>query len=121
VPDGWKSVSVGAYTPSGKLTDQTALLQLAAPVPPNLLLSSMETQLTQYDLKVKFVQTGTRAANGLDWKIYSAKVSIDAIDLALGQKDATTYCVLLTSPVSDRAVLYQAVFLPAIDHLQSQP
>ena len=120
VPAGWKKVSAGAYTPSGKLTDQTALLQQAAPVAPDMLLNLLESQLAQADVKVKFEQTGTRSANGLDWKIYSTKASISGIDLALGQKGATTYLVLLQSPLSDRAVLYPAVFLAAIDHLQAQ-
>ena len=120
VPEGWKRVSVGAYTPGGKLTDQTALLQQAAPVAPDMLLNLLESQLAQSDVKVKFEQTGSRSANGLDWKLYSAKAAISGIDLALGQKDATTYLVLLQSPLSDRAVLYQAVFLAAIDNLKAQ-
>ena len=120
-PDNWQKVSLGTYTPSGQLIDQTALLQQAGPIQPSMFLNLMKTQLAQSGIKTDFAETGTRAANGLTWKLYAATVSIAGIDIAIAEGDPLTYFVLLQSPIGDRAVLYTAVFLPAIDALKSSP
>jgi hypothetical protein len=40
------------------------------------------------------------------------------VDLAVGTRDNVTYFILLQAPKNDHAVLYEAVFLPAIDALK---
>jgi hypothetical protein len=118
IPDGWKEISGGAYSPSGKVTDSTAILMQAAPVPAETLVSLFESQLASNDVKATFEKTGTRSANGIDWDIYSTSISIADVDLAVGEKDNMTYLVLLQAPKNDHAVLHEAVFLPAVDALQ---
>ncbi|MBP7688310.1 MAG: alpha/beta fold hydrolase [Thermoflexales bacterium] len=119
VPADWKKVSLGTYTPSGQLTDQSALLQQAGPIQPSMFLNLMKGQLAQSGIKTDFVETGTREANGLTWTLYAATVSIAGVDIAIAQADKLTYFVLLQSPITDRDVLYSAVFLPAVDALKS--
>jgi len=119
VPDSWKKLSAGAYSPSGKMTDSTALVHMAAPLPANSLISLLESQFASTDHKVKFEKTGTRSANGTSWDLYSAQISIAQIDLAVGTKDGTTYLVMMQSLLNDHPVLYDAVFLPAVDALKS--
>ena len=118
IPDGWKEISGGAYSPSGKVTDSTAVLMQAAPVPAETLVGLFESQLASSDIKAKFEKSGTRSANGIDWDLYSTAISIAEVDLAVGERDGMTYLVLLQAPKNDHAVLYEAVFLPAIDTLQ---
>lgn len=119
VPAGWQKVGPGTYTPSGQLTDQSALLQQAGPIQPSMFLNLMKNQLAQSGIKTDFAETGTREANGLTWKLYAATVSIAGVDIAIAEGDGLTYFVLLQSPVTDRDVLYNAVFLPAVDALKS--
>lgn len=119
VPADWKKVSLGTYTPSGQLTDQSALLQQAGPIQPSMFLNLMKSQLAQSGIKTDFAETGTREANGLTWKLYAATVSIAGVDIAIAEGDSLTYFVLLQSPITDRDVLYDAVFLPAVDALKS--
>jgi pimeloyl-ACP methyl ester carboxylesterase len=119
VPVDWKKVSLGTYTPSGQLTDQSALLQQAGPIQPSMFLNLMKSQLAQSGIKTDFAETGTRAANGLTWKLYAATISIAGVDIAIAEGDGITYFVLLQSPITDRDVLYNAVFLPAVDALKS--
>ena len=119
VPDSWKKLSAGAYSINGKMTDSTALVHMAAPLPAESLIGLLESQFASTDYKVKFEKTGTRSANGISWDLYSAQISIAQIDLAIGAKDGTTYMVMLQSPLNDHAVLYDAVFLPGVDALKS--
>ncbi len=119
IPDSWKKIGAGTYSPNGKLTDSTALLLQAAPVPPETLVQLFESQLASNEVKAKFERTATRSANGIEWEIYSTAISIATVDLAVGTQDNTTYIILLQAPKHDHAVLYDAVFLPAIDALKS--
>jgi len=118
VPDGWKKISAGAYSPNGKLTDSTAIVQQAAPIPAETLVNLLESQFASSDIKAKFEKTATRSANGIDWDIYSTSISIADVDLAVGTQGNMTYLILLQAPKNDHAVWYEAVFLPAIDALQ---
>ena len=118
-PSDWKKVSLGTYTPSGQLTDQTALLQQAGPIQPSMFLNLMKSQLAQSGIKTDFAETGTREANGFTWKLYAATVSIAGVDIAIAEANKLTYLVVLQSPITDRDVLYHAVFLPAVDALKS--
>jgi pimeloyl-ACP methyl ester carboxylesterase len=117
-PDGWKKLGPGTYTPTGKATDPVGLVQQAAPLPPDTLLNLLENQLKGSDATIKFEQTGTRSANGIDWNLYSAVMSASGIDLALGEKDKVTYLVMMQSLSIDRKVLYEAIFLPAVEALK---
>lgn len=119
VPDSWKKLSAGAYSINGKMTDNTALVHMAAPLPAESLIGLLESQFASTDYKVKFEKTGTRSANGTSWDLYSTQISIAQIDLAIGAKDGTTYMVMMQSPLNDHPVLYDAVFLPAVDALKS--
>ncbi|MFN8596829.1 MAG: alpha/beta fold hydrolase, partial [Anaerolineae bacterium] len=117
-PDSWQKIGPGTFTPSGEVTDQTALLIQAGPIKPDMFINLMKTQIEQSGIKVDFQKTGTRSANSLDWTLYSTTVSIAAIDMAVAEGKDVTYFVLLQSPPGDRDALYQGAFLPAIDALK---
>jgi len=117
-PDGWPSVGPGAYTPTGSLTDQTALVQQAAPVAPDMVLRLMESQFEQAGAKAKFEQVGTRQANGLDWILYRADISIIGVDMAVAESGGTTYLVLMQSLIDERDSLTDVLFLPVVDALK---
>ena len=118
IPEGWKEITPGAYSPNGKLTDQTVIMVQAAPIDPDTLLNLFENQLRSADFNVKFEPTGKRQSNGIEWTIYSGEALIAAVDIALGVKDKTTYLILMQSPLSDRDVLREAILWPTIDALK---
>ena len=120
VPDGWKKISAGVYSPNGKMTDSTAIVQQAAPLPAETLVKLLESQFASNEIKAEFEKTATRSANGIDWDIYSTSISIADVDLAVGAQGNMTYIILLQAPKNDHAVWYEAVFLPAVDALQPQ-
>ena len=118
VPDGWVEISPGAYTPKGELTDQTALIQQAAPLAPQAFLRFFETQLKQSGVDAVFEEVERRRANGLDWTIYSVTASIAVVDLALAEKDGVTYVIVFQSLIDEHAAWYEAVFLAAVEGLR---
>ncbi len=117
-PEGWKPISQSAYSPNGKITDQTAIVLQAAPVPSDTVLNVLKSQLSTANLTIDFAETGKRSANGIEWTLYTANAMTSSIDLALGTQGNLTYILLMQSPLNDRDVLYQAVFVPSIDALQ---
>ena len=120
IPENWVKIQPGAYSPSGKLTDQTAIIMQAAPVAPDLLLNIMQQQLSQANYKIEFESAGTRSANGIDWTLYTTQADVSGLDLALGQKGGVTYLVMMQSPLNDRKAFVDGVFLPAINALKPQ-
>ncbi len=117
-PDNWVQIQPGIYSPSGKVTDQTAIIMQAAPVPPEMFLNLLKQQISQANIQIEFEQTGTRTANGIEWQMYTTQADISGIDLALGEKDNVTYLVMMQSPLNDRQALIDGVFLPAVDALK---
>jgi len=118
IPEGWKQIQAGMYSPSGKLTDLTMVYMIAAPVAPGLFLDVMQQQLSQANIKIEFEQVGTRSANDIEWTLYKTQLDTASIDLALGQRNNTTYLIMLQSPLNDRQALVKGVFLPAVDALR---
>jgi pimeloyl-ACP methyl ester carboxylesterase len=118
-PENWKQVQAGVYSPSGKVTDPTALIMMAAPIAPEMFLNLMQQQLSQSNYKIEFSPAGTRTANGIEWTLYQTNADTSSIDLALGQKAGTTYLIMMQSPLNDRKALMEGVFVPAVDALQS--
>lgn len=119
IPENWKQIQAGFYSPNGKVTDSTALIMLAAPLAPDAFLNFMQQQLSQADIKIEFEQVGTRTANGINWTLYKTQADTSGIDLALSQKTGTTYLIMMQSPLNDRKALVEGVFLPAVDALKS--
>jgi hypothetical protein len=108
VPDGWKESTPGVYQGSTSI----ALLEQALPVPRDSLLQLLASQ---FKLDKAPPSSGTRKANGLAWSLYEFTIQGQPIDLALAEKDRTTYLVLLVSDASEHQTLYDQVFLPVID------
>jgi len=121
VPEGWQQVGPGSYTPSGSLTDRTAIVMQAAPVAPSMILELMTSQFKQLGSDASFEEAGTQRANGLAWTLYSAEATILGVDLALAESGGTTYMILMQSLIDERETLADSVFLPAVEALQPNP
>ena len=113
VPDGWVELAPGAYAKNA--LGETAIIQQAAPLSQDQLLGLLVGQL---QLDETPASTGTREAQGFTWTIYETQGRGVNIDLALMQVGSTTYVIVLASASSERDLLYDEVFLPAIDALK---
>jgi pimeloyl-ACP methyl ester carboxylesterase len=118
MPADWKELAPGTYSPNGKMTDQTAIAIQAAPIKADTLLSLLESQLKSTGFNVEFEAIDTRTANGIHWTLYSGEALISAVDLAVGTQGSMTYLIFMQMPLSDRAVLREAVLWPVIDALK---
>lgn len=114
-PEGWNDIQIGTVARGEGFNDQTALVQLAAPL---VSADQLMTLLAgQFGLGDTPESSGTREANGLTWTLYQFELLGYPSDLALAESNGTTYMIQMTSSAAERAALYEQVFLPVIDGL----
>jgi pimeloyl-ACP methyl ester carboxylesterase len=112
-PEGWRDVTLGTVMRGEGSSDQTSLIQLAAPfVSPEQLLGVLGQQ---YGWQETPPSSGTRAANGLTWTLYQFDVLGFPAALATAEGNGNTYFVQMTFNRGEREGLYEAVFLPVVD------
>ncbi len=111
-PEGWSEAAPGVYMRSSG--GDIALLEWALPQPRDAALPAL---LKQFKLEKLPESSGTRTADKLTWSLYDITIQGQPADMALAQKDGTTYLVLLASSPSERKALHDQVFLPALDAL----
>lgn len=113
VPDEWQEVEAGVFlgSPAG---DLILVIQVIPDADRNQALSNLLPQLAlteapQPDQSI--------SANDLDWDIYNLEVDVVSagVDMALTDTDDGTYLILLQTPITDRDIYYEPVFLPAIN------
>ena len=103
--------SPGAYSRTSR--GDTVLLEQSAPRDAATILKLFGDQLK---LSQTPVVADTRKTEHLTWSIYDLTSQGQPVDLALAEKDGTTYLVLLATPSkADHQVLYDQVFLPVLD------
>jgi len=110
VPEGWTEKSPGVYI--GSAAGDIALLQQ---VIPGTRDNALELLSRQFKLDQPPTVAGSRKTDSLTWSLYQFTLQGQPVDLALAEKDATTYMVLLASDASEHKSLYDQVFLPVID------
>ncbi|MFN8421478.1 MAG: alpha/beta hydrolase [Anaerolineae bacterium] len=118
IPEGWTEAGPGTFVRQSNAADRTVLVQQAAPLAPDKLLTAMLPQLA---LTTAPESVGTHQGKALEWTLYKVDVSVGAInvavDLALAAGDGKTYVVLLQTAPEDFDTLHQSIFLPVLDAL----
>jgi len=114
IPEGWSEISPGIYARGGSAADETVLLLQAAPVTAEELFDLLLEQLGVSDAPES---GGEREANGLTWQLYSLDIEGVKRDVALAESEGVAFIVVLRSDGEEREMLYEAVFLPAVDAL----
>ena len=114
IPEGWSEISPGIYSRGSSAADETVLLQQAAPVAAEELLDLLMDQLGVSEAPQS---VGEREANGLTWQLFSLKVGGVNRDIALAEGEGIAIIVVLRSDAGESDVLYEVVFLPAVDAL----
>lgn len=116
VPAGWLELGNGLFSPGG--TGEVVLAQQSAPVAADTMMAALLPQLL---LTEPPESTGAHQGAGLEWTLYQVDVKLgDAtyvVDLALANRQNTTYLVLLQAPEAEAAALRERVFVPALDAL----
>lgn len=115
VPEGWTEVQSGVYSRGQNAIDQTALAYQVIP--------NATTRLAASLLGAQFGITDTtgttREANGLTWQLLVGDFGGVKVDLALSEDNGQVYVIILLSgSAGERAVLYDQVFIPAVDGFQ---
>lgn len=113
VPDGWIEIAPSAFSKTA--LGETVIIQQAAPIGPDQLLGLLVGQL---QLDEPPASSGTREAQGFTWTLYETQGRGLNIDLALMQNGGATYVIILSAPASERDLLYDEVFLAAVDALR---
>jgi pimeloyl-ACP methyl ester carboxylesterase len=112
-PEGWQELAPGVYSQSA--LGDTVLFQQSAP-----FIGSegfLDLFADQIGLSEQPAAAGRREANGLTWQLYRASTRGLSLDIALAEQEGTTYIVILQTTGGERDILYNEVFLPAIDAL----
>lgn len=118
VPEGWTEVGPGVYSRGSSAVDTAVIVQQAAPdTTPEALLAQLGSSI---GLEETPEAAGTREANGLDWTLYETTVQGLLLDIAIAQDETGKgLLVMLQSSAEERVLLYETVFLPAVDALIS--
>jgi len=114
VPAGWTEARPGIFARASSAVDMAVLLLDVVPMSADDFLDIVTEQ---YGLEERPESTGAREANDLTWSLYTFEVQGVSRDLAVAESEGLTLIVILRSAPNERDVLYEAVFLPAVDAL----
>jgi pimeloyl-ACP methyl ester carboxylesterase len=109
-PEGWAENSPGIFTRSD--TSSEVLLQQ---IVPGTRDGALQLFSQRFKLDKPPAEAGSRKTDSLAWSLYEFAVQGQPVDLALAEQGQKTYVVLLASETSQRKMLYDQLFLPAID------
>jgi pimeloyl-ACP methyl ester carboxylesterase len=116
-PNSWERVAPGTFARGLNSLDQTALIFDAMSLSGADFLELITSRLA---LDKPLESVGERETDDFTWTLYSVEVQGVAVDIAAVVRDEeTTLMVLLQSAPAEREALYEQVFLPALDSLET--
>jgi hypothetical protein len=118
VPAGWKELAPANLARGRTALDPAYFVLEATPGTAAELFASLAAQLA-LDAGLQPVQ---RAQIGrFTWDVYAFELRGNPLDLALAEDAGKAYFVLLVSPVDEHDVLYEQLFLPAVEAMAPSP
>ena len=114
VPTGWTEAGPGVHSRGSSGLDVTVLVQQAAPLSAQDLLALLVQQLNLDEMPEGI---GEREANDLTWTLYFLEMQGLHVDMALAESEGLALIVMMQSDPDEHDVLYETVFLPAVDAL----
>lgn len=119
VPEDWNEAAPGVYARGDMTTDQTSIIQQAAPgMTAEQLTAAL---LSQLDIEELPESVGSYESAAFTWDLYTIEVEAPGVtimvDVALAETEVATYLILLQAMPDEYDVLHDAIFIPAIDAL----
>jgi hypothetical protein len=112
VPAGWQELAPANLARGSSATDPAYFVLEAQPVTAAELFSDLAGQLGLDP----GLEPRTRAKIGsLMWDLYTIEIQGHPADLALAADGEKAYFVLLISPPDEHTILYDQLFLPAVE------
>ncbi len=114
-PVDWEELAPGTFARGASALDQTVLIQQAAP--PGLGVDGLLGVLTsQLGLEETPVQSGEyEDANGRTWALFGSEFQGFPINMGFHEDDSGLFIIILISEGDQAELLYDAVFVPAMD------
>ncbi len=122
VPQGWRKETVDSvYYRRAYLFDPTQVIFSALSLSKEQSFQVLSGSFSNSGFDETPKRTGARAANGLDWTIYSSRFNGEPVFLALAevQRNRTLVLVMVVS-APEREASYNGLFLPMLDGLEPQ-
>jgi hypothetical protein len=113
-PSGWTAASPNVLVRGNSAVDQTMLIYDAGPVTADVLLGLI---VQQFGLPEAPESSAQIEANGFSWALYEAEAQGYGVDFALAETEDLAIVILLVTEAADRDMLYEALFLPAVEAL----
>ncbi len=112
VPVGWQELAPANMVRRNTTLDPTYYVLEAKPGTAQELFADVVGQLGM-DTKMEPVKTAD--VGSFTWKFYTFELKGDPVDLALAEDAERAYFVALISPPDEREVLFETLFLPAVE------
>jgi len=117
VPAGWKkSFNTLTYSRGAYLFDPTLVDLESFPASKEVALYALASGFAENGFDEAPRRTGSHAANGLNWTIYSSKFNGEPVLVALAEvSDSQTLGVIMVVSAPEREAFYKGLFIPILD------
>ena len=115
VPAGWQSLAPANMVRANSATDPTYYVLAAEPGTAAEMYARLAEQL---GLDPAAEPTDEAELGRLTWSLYRLEMKGYPIDLALAEDDTKAYLVFLVSPADEHEMLYDQLFLPAVEAME---
>jgi uncharacterized protein len=116
LPEGWTKAGPGYYVRGQSATDAALIAQQSAPLP---LADVLPSLLPQVQLTELPESAGTLETDAYSWTLYQTDVTAGGVtvrvDLAMAEKDGSSFFVLMQAAPDEFDALHEAVFLPVLE------
>ena len=112
VPAGWQERAPANLVRASSATDPAYFVLEAQPGSADELFGGLAGNL---GLDPQLEPTNSADLGSFTWDLYAFQVQGLPVDLALAQDGEKAYFVFLISPADEREILYEQLFLPALE------
>jgi hypothetical protein len=116
VPAGWQEIAPANLARGNSLLDPAYFVLEAAPISAAELFAGVTGQLGA-DPGLEPIQS--TKLGSFTWDFYTFECQGNPVDLALAESGNKAYFILLISPTDEHQLLFEQIFLPAVEAMAS--